>query len=57
MYTIVKEDGREWPWIVVSPDGERIAHPSVINDEPFIDDIRDIVRAHADGKPVPCLPR
>ncbi|GAQ75897.1 hypothetical protein ACKI1I_46285 [Streptomyces turgidiscabies] len=53
----MKEDGREWPWIVVSPDGERIAHPSVINDEPFIDDIRDIVRAHADGKPVPCLPR
>ncbi|MEV8601024.1 hypothetical protein AB0465_14220 [Streptomyces griseoviridis] len=56
MYTIVKEDGRERPWIVVSPDGERIAHLSVINDEPSTDDIRDIVRAHADGKPVPSLP-
>ncbi|MGW0868893.1 hypothetical protein ACWD3Z_00210 [Streptomyces sp. NPDC002740] len=51
-----KEDGRDWPWIVVSPDGECIAHPSVINDEPFTDAIRDIVRAHADGKPVPGLP-
>lgn len=56
VYTIVKEDGREWPWIVVSPDGERIAHPSVINNEPFTGAIRDIVRAHADGKPVPGLP-
>ncbi|MGW0920613.1 hypothetical protein ACWD3J_16550 [Streptomyces sp. NPDC002755] len=56
VYTIVKEDGRDWPWIVVSPDGERIAHPSVINDEPFTDAIRDIVRADADGKPVPGLP-
>ncbi|MBL1115398.1 hypothetical protein JK364_23795 [Streptomyces sp. 110] len=56
VYTIVKEDGRKWPWIVVSPDGERIGHPSVINDEPFTDDIRDMVRAHADGKPVPGLP-
>ncbi|MFF4409461.1 hypothetical protein [Streptomyces sp. NPDC001404] len=56
VYTIVKEDSRERPWIVVSPDGERIAHPSVINDEPFTDDIRDIVRAHADGKPGPGLP-
>lgn len=56
VYTIVQEDGPEWPWIVVSPDGEHIAHPSVINDEPSTDDIRDIVRAHADGKPVPGLP-
>ncbi|MDW6058025.1 hypothetical protein SAZ11_07975 [Streptomyces sp. FXJ1.4098] len=56
VYTIVKEDGREWPWVVLSPDGERIAHLSVINDEPFTDAIRDIVRAHADGKPVPGLP-
>ncbi|MFC4507818.1 MULTISPECIES: hypothetical protein [Streptomyces] len=56
VYTIVKEDGHEWPWIVLSPERERIAHPSVINDEPFTDDIRGIVRAHADGKPVPGLP-
>ncbi|MFI1408783.1 hypothetical protein ACH4Y0_02410 [Streptomyces sp. NPDC020707] len=56
VYTIVKEDGCERPWIVVSSDGERIAHPSVINDEPLTDDIRNIVRAHADGKPVPGFP-
>lgn len=55
-YTIVKEDALEWPWIVVSPDGERIAHPSVIYDEPSTEDIRDIVGAHADGKPIPGLP-
>ncbi|MDX3020083.1 hypothetical protein [Streptomyces acidiscabies] len=56
VYKVVKEDGREWPWIVVSPDGERIAHPSVIDDEPSTGDICGIVRAHADDKPVPGLP-
>ncbi|MFD7537421.1 hypothetical protein [Streptomyces sp. NPDC059819] len=56
VYTIVKEGGRDEPWIVVSPDGERIAHPSAINDDPSAGDIRDIVGAHAEGNPVPGHP-
>ncbi|MFJ9900551.1 hypothetical protein ACIQPR_45210 [Streptomyces sp. NPDC091280] len=56
VYTIVEEDDLEFPWIVVSPDGEPVARLPVTIDEPSTDDIRDIVRAHADGKPVPGLP-
>lgn len=50
-YVIVK--GEDWPWVIVSPDGGRIGNPSVINDQPYADSVRDIIRAHADGYPLP----
>ncbi|MEV6133167.1 DUF3560 domain-containing protein [Streptomyces violaceusniger] len=52
-YVIAEEKGQDWPWVIVSPDGERIGNPSVINDQPYADSVRDIIRAHADGEALP----
>ncbi|MEU4898250.1 DUF6884 domain-containing protein [Streptomyces sp. NPDC044780] len=52
-YVIAEEKGQDWPWVIVSPDGERIGNPSVINDQPYADSVRDLIRAHADGEALP----
>ncbi|MFF0629758.1 DUF3560 domain-containing protein [Streptomyces sp. NPDC004296] len=52
VYIVVEEAGQEWPWVIVAPSGDRIGHPAVINDEPFADDVRAMVRAHLNGEPV-----
>ncbi|MGW3563600.1 DUF3560 domain-containing protein [Streptomyces sp. NPDC000941] len=52
-YVIAEEKGQDWPWVIVSPDGKRIGNPSVINDQPYADSVRDIIRAHADGEALP----
>ncbi|MFE0134489.1 hypothetical protein ACFWY6_23445 [Streptomyces sp. NPDC059037] len=51
-YTVVHEDRKVWPWVIVAPNGDRIGSPSVIDGELFVEDVRDIVRRHADGEPV-----
>ncbi|MEV0443567.1 hypothetical protein AB0I84_31740 [Streptomyces spectabilis] len=53
VYRVVREDRAAWPWVVVAPNGDRIGNPSVVNDEFVTEDVRDMVRAHADGSPVP----
>ncbi|MEV7870116.1 hypothetical protein AB0P17_29410 [Streptomyces sp. NPDC088124] len=52
VYTVVHEDREVWPWVIVAPNGDRIGSPSVIDGELCVEDIRDIVRRHADGEPV-----
>ncbi|MEU9599729.1 hypothetical protein AB0E06_23315 [Streptomyces sp. NPDC048109] len=52
VYTVVHEDREVWPWVIVAPNGDRIGSPSVIDGEFFVEDVRDIVRRHADGEPV-----
>ncbi|TLS44861.1 hypothetical protein FE633_17060 [Streptomyces montanus] len=56
VYTVVHEDREAWPWVIVAPNGDRIGSPSVIDGEFFAEDVRDIVRRHTGGKPVPGLP-
>ncbi|MEU0030716.1 hypothetical protein [Streptomyces sp. NPDC006335] len=52
VYTVVHEDREVWPWMIVAPSGDRIGSPSVIDGEFLVEDVRDIVRRHADGEPV-----
>ncbi|WP_434598279.1 recombinase family protein [Streptomyces sp. A5-4] len=49
VYVVSKEDCEDWPWLVIAPDDTRIGVCSVINDAPYADSVRDIVRAHADA--------
>ncbi|MFJ4741083.1 DUF6884 domain-containing protein [Streptomyces sp. NPDC088775] len=51
VYTVVREDREVWPWVIVAPNGDRIGSPSVIDGEFVVEDVRDIVRRHADGEP------
>ncbi|MDH2390047.1 hypothetical protein QCN29_14855 [Streptomyces sp. HNM0663] len=51
VYRVVHEEREVWPWVIVAPNGDRIGSPSVIDGE-FVEDVRDIVRRHADGEPV-----
>ncbi|MFC8125483.1 hypothetical protein [Streptomyces sp. NPDC057302] len=51
-YTVVHEDREVWPWVIVTPNGDRIGSPSVIDGELFVEDAWGIVRRHADGEPV-----
>ncbi|WP_331753493.1 DNA cytosine methyltransferase (plasmid) [Streptomyces sp. NBC_00637] len=47
VYVVSKEGGEDRPWLVIAPDNTRIGACSVINDAPYADSVRDIVRDHA----------
>ncbi|MEV8544342.1 hypothetical protein [Streptomyces sp. NPDC051572] len=49
VYVVSNEGGDDWPWLVIAPDNTRIDVCSVINDVPYANSVRDIVRDHADA--------
>lgn len=57
VYVVSKEGGNDWPWLVIAPDNTRIGVCSVINDVPYADSVRDIVRDHGNGSSRPSTRR